>query len=135
MIQEISLKNLQLPSKPDIEQDLNWLCRSLGFVSNRDREETAAKIFRLIVDAAVQKHALSSEEMAEKTHLTRAAVLHHVKSYVGSGVIIQERTRYILRMRSLQKTIEEIEQDTMRIFSNLKRIAKEMDENLGLPYR
>jgi predicted transcriptional regulator len=135
MQQQIILKNIEPPLKPDVSEDINWLCKSLGFVSKRDKDETASKIFGIVVDAAVKKQRLTSNEIANKSDITRAAALHHIKNYISSGIIVEERTTYFLRMRSLQKTIEEVELDVQRIFNNLKKIAGEIDSKLGLQYR
>jgi predicted transcriptional regulator len=135
MQQQIILKNIEPNIKPNVNDDIDWLCKSFGFVSTRDKEETALKVFNAIVEAAVKKQKLTSTQIAERSDVTRAAALYHIKNYMSSGIVVEERTTYILRIRSLLKTIEEVEIDVHRIFSKLKKIAKEIDEKLGLKYR
>ena len=43
--QEITIKYLKIPRENHLSGDIEWLCRSLGFISNRDQEKTAGKIF------------------------------------------------------------------------------------------
>lgn len=135
MPQEILIRRIEIPEAGTVESDIDWLARSLGFASPRDREETALKVFHLIVEGAVHRAGLTSEQLALELDLTRAAVLHHVKNYIAAGLIRQDRTLYTLRTRSLLRTIEEVELDTQRIFSDLKKIAREVDERLGLVTR
>lgn len=135
MAQEFIIRRLEIPESGSIESDIEWLARSLGFPGARDRDETALRIFNLLIEGAVHRMGVTSEHLASELDLTRAAVLHHIKNYIAAGLVTQERTFYTLRTRSLLKTIEEVELDTQRIFADLKKIAKEVDERLGLVTR
>ena len=134
-MEQVILKKLESPQIADPNEDVEWICRSLGFISERDKDKTAARIFHAIIDAAVKRMALTSDQLADTCNISRGAVIYHMHNYMDSGLLIRERTRYLLRVRSLEHTMEEIEQDTMRIFANLKRIAREIDGKLGLNYR
>lgn len=135
MLQEIRLKKLREVPQPTVEQDLDWLCKSLGLVTSRDKDETSARIFQLVVEAAAQKRGVTSDLLAEMTHITRGAVVHHINSFISSGIIVKEQRTYVLRTQSIKKTVEEIQKDADRIFEDLKKIAEELDQKLGLAYR
>lgn len=135
MILKITIKNQEKPIEADIEKDLNWICKSLGCVSTRDFEETASKIFNIIVNALSEHRELGSEEIAKKVKVSRGAVINHLKTYKDAGFIIQKNTKYILRTRSVEKTIEEIEYDISRTLNDIKKIARNIDEELGLKER
>lgn len=134
MEQEIILKDLEiLPYKDNVDEELEWLSRSFGFVTTRDKDETAAKVLQaIVVQGLVKQQALSSEDIAERCDVTRAAVLHHLRNYISSGIIIPNKRTYVLRTKSMTRTIEEIELDALRIFAKLKRIAQTVDNELGL---
>ncbi len=128
----ITLRDLEKPLKAGVEADLDWFCKSLGFVSSRDADETASRIFRSIVLSACVEKELTSQNIAEQINISRGAVLAHIKNYMDSGLIIQKKTRYILRRKSLNGTLEELELDAGRLFQNIKKFAQELDIRIGL---
>lgn len=132
MQQEIVLRNLETPADDDIQKDIGWMCRSFGFVSSRDKDETAAKVLQIIIDGATRRHMLSSEQIAQHCNVSRAAILYHIKNYISTGIIVPERRAYSLRTKNMVRTIEEIELDALRIFTKLKKIARDIDNGLGL---
>lgn len=132
---EILIKRLQSPKKADIERDTEWICASLGFVTEWDREKTASRIFREVLKAASRNDGLTSEELSKRVDVTRGAVIHHINNYIGRGLMVHDRRRYFLRNTSLEQTIEELEVDVYRIFQNLKKIAREIDSDIGLSRR
>lgn len=133
--QEVFVKRLASPVTPDLEEDTEWICKSLGFVTDWDREKTSAKIFREVLKATSFDIGVSSDELSKKVDVTRGAVIHHIHNYINRGLIIQDRRKYFLRTKSLEKTMEELEIDVYRIFQNLKKIAREIDASLGLQRR
>lgn len=136
MRQQIIIKKIMPPAPGNLNEDINFLCKSLGYFSERDKQDTAGKIFRLLVKEACKSDCyLSSDEIAEKLNLTRGAIVHHLNNFISSGIIIKEHNRYRLRSSSLQKSIEEIKADIDRILQQMIKIAVEIDEKLGHYYR
>ncbi len=131
MQQEIILKNLETPPE-DIDKDIHWLCKSFGFVTPRDKDETVAKVLHTVVTATAERRRLSSDQIAMSCDVSRAAVLYHIRNYMISGIIVSERRAYVLRAQSIRRTIEEIELDALRIFTKLKKVARDIDTSLGL---
>jgi len=128
----ITIRDIEKPLKPDMVQDILWVCKSFGFVSSRDIEETAGKIFHSIILATHEGKELTSEAIAEKSDVTRGTALFHLKDYIDSGLVIQKKTKYTLRRRSISGTIEEIEVDAQKMLNNIKIIARELDARLKL---
>jgi len=136
MSQQITIKKILSPSPGNLDEDINYLCKSLGYFTERDKQNTAGKIFRLLVKEACETDRyLSSDEIAEKLNLTRGAIVHHLNNFISSGIVIKEHNRYRLRSVSLQKSMEEIRADIDRIMNQMIKIAKEIDDKLGLYYR
>ena len=136
MTQQITIKKILSPSPGNLDEDINYLCKSLGYFTERDKQNTAGKIFRLLVKEACETDRyLSSDEIAEKLNLTRGAIVHHLNNFISSGIVIKEHNRYRLRSVSLQKSMEEIRADIDRIMNQMIKIAKEIDDKLGLYYR
>ena len=132
---EYVVKDLRMPSKEDYEADVEWICNCFGFLESRDKEKTAAKIFKALLESMKQRKGLSSDELAEKTGLTRGTMVHHLNKMIQNGLAVHREGRYEIRSMSLQRTVQEVKRDIERVFANIEHIAKSIDENLNLTYR
>ena len=119
----------------DYESDLEWICKSFGFLEPRDKKKTAYRIFKEIVEAARDNKGLTSDELAQKLNLTRGTIIHHLNKMIKSGLVIHQEGQYKLRGRSLANTVEEIERDIHRVFENIHKVAETIDNTLGLFFR
>ncbi len=136
MPHRIIIRRIRSPAPGDINNDIDYICRSFGYFSQRDKQDTAGKIFRLLVkDASEKALGLTSDEVAEKLDLTRGAIVYHLNNFITSGLVIREKNRYRLRSASMQRSIEEIKNDVDRMFNHMLRIASDIDEQLGNYYR
>lgn len=136
MPHKIKIKKIIIPPPGNLKDDIDFICRSFGYFSQRDKNCTAGRIFRLIVkETAGEKEGLTSDEIAEKLDLTRGAIVYHLNSFIESGLIIRVQNTYKLRSSSLQKSIEEIKSDIERIIEEMIKIADEIDSQLGNYYR
>jgi len=136
MPQHIVIKKIRSPAPGNLDNDIDYLCKSLGYFSQRDKQDTAGKIFRLLVrEACEPEECLTSDEIAEKLNLTRGAIVHHLNSFISAGIAVKEHNRYRLRSASLQKSVEEIKSDIERIMEQMSKIAMEIDQKLGHYYR
>jgi predicted transcriptional regulator len=132
---EYTILNLRMIPVVDVKQDIEWICRSFGFLESRDKEKTAARIFGELLKATKKGTGLSSDELAEKLKLSRGTMVHHLNKLMRSGLVIHHQGRYKLRAFSLQRTIEEVKRDIIRVFENINQVAKSIDENMGLLHR
>jgi len=130
--QKITIIRFRKPLKKDINEELQWLGSSLGLFNLRDRDSSCFRIFIELVKSSRKKKPLSSDELAYKTGLSRGTVIHHLNRLMGSGIVVNEKNKYILRVENLKVLVEEIEKDIKRACSDLKEIAKNIDEELGL---
>ncbi|MEM2094352.1 MAG: ArsR family transcriptional regulator [Candidatus Bathyarchaeia archaeon] len=130
-----TIMDLKMPSVTNLDSDLEWICRCLGFLEPRDKDRTAAKIFRSLLEAMKAGKGRTSDELAAEIGLTRGAVVHHLNKLIQSGLVIRREGQYELRGRSLQRTIREIKRDIDRIFENVEQVAQSIDKSLELVYR
>jgi len=136
MAQQIIIKKIRSPAPGNLNDDIDYLCKSLGYFSQRDKQDTAGKIFRLIVrETCEPENCLTSDDIARKLNLTRGAIVHHLNSFISAGLVIKENNKYRLRSSSLQKSMEEIRADIDRIMKQMIKIAMDIDEKLGHYYR
>ena len=127
--------DVKMPSTTDLGSDVEWFCKCFGFLESRDKEKTAGKIFKALLEVTKEGKGLSSDELAEKVGLTRGTMVHHLNKLTQSGLVIRREGRYELRGRSLQRTVREIKRDIDRIFENVEQVAEGVDKNLDLTYR
>ena len=120
------------PGEKNLNKDLQWFSDSLGLFSERDKERSCFRIFVELVKGARQGIAYSSDELALRTNLSRGTVVHHLSKLIESGLVITHNGRYILRISNLEALVEEVKKDLIRVFDDLKGIAGELDEELGL---
>lgn len=128
----IIIKEIKQPRDDDVGKGIEWLCESFGFANRRDRNRTAMRIFEVMLEAAQKDAALSSDDIAGRVKIARSTAIHHMGKYQKAGLVVKTGGGYELRMRNVEGTIEEMEQDMIRLIARMRRIAKEIDEEMGL---
>ena len=128
----VTLIKTRKPQKKDLNADLQWFSESLGLFSQRDKERSCFRIFVELVKAARRRQLLSSDDLAEKTNLTRGTIIHHISHLMESGLVTQYESKYMLRVENLETLMEELQRDLGRVFEDLKDMAQELDDQLGL---
>jgi len=131
---KIVIRRVEQPYKDDFEHNIVWICSTLGFFEPIDKDKNAAAIFKEIVLSTEKGVALTSTAIAERIGMSRGSVINHLSNLVKSGLIEKNGSFYSARARSLQRTIEEIEEDVGRIFSKLKKSAQEIDGQIGMDF-
>ncbi len=126
------IRTTRIPVKSQVNEEIKWLCNSLGLFSLRDKESSCYRIFIELLKSAKANKPLSSDEIAYGLGLGRTAVLHHLNRLMESGLVSADKGRYMLRVKSLEILVSEVERDIERTFNDLKETAKKIDEKLGL---
>lgn len=134
-LREFTIKKLREPVEKKLEQDIQWICDSLGFLTPRDQDKTAFKILEALINAARERKGLTSEELTEYVKPTVGSVIYHLKKLMRSGLVVKFDSVYELRMNSFLKTIEEIEKEIRITLSDIKVIARDIDDRVGLAHR
>jgi predicted transcriptional regulator len=129
------IRKLREPTEKRLHDDIKWVCNSLGFLSSRDQDNTAFRILEALLKAAKEGKGLTSEELAERVEPTIGSVIYHLKKLMKAGLVVRMDSTYELRMNSLSKTIQEIEQEMSLALGEIKKIASDIDEEIGLEHR
>ena len=95
--------------------------------NKRDKEKSC---FRIFINLLKEKEPISSDEIAERSRLSRATVIHHITKLRDSGIVIKEERGYILKERSLEKLTNEIEKDVFQTLERLKEMSRQIDQEL-----
>jgi predicted transcriptional regulator len=129
---KITIVSMHKPQTLDINQELQWFGVSLGLFNLRDKDRSCFRVFIELLKAAKSRTPLSSDELAERTQLTRGTVMHHVNKLIDAGIVITLRNKYTLRADTLEKLIIELKKDMDDSFSKLKEVASRIDNKLGI---
>lgn len=129
--QKITIITIGKPGHKNINYELQWIASSLGLFNLRDKDRSMFRIFIELLKSAKSNKPLSSDEIAFRLHLSRGTVMHHVNKLIESGIAVNNKKRYILRVASLKDLIDEMEKDVIRACENLKDVAEDIDKKLG----
>ncbi|MAG08512.1 hypothetical protein CMO89_03495 [Candidatus Woesearchaeota archaeon] len=130
--QRITIISVRRPKYKNINQELQFFGTSLGLFNLRDKDKSCFRVFIELLKSAKLKRPVSSDELAYKLNLSRGTVIHHINKLMESGIVINEGRKYMLRVENLKELIEEIENDLKSTCENLKKVANEIDQSLGL---
>ncbi len=133
--QRITIVKIRKPKAKVVNEDLQWFCSSLGLFSLRDKNSSCFRIFIELLKAARHERPISSDEIAARLGLTRGTVVHHLNKLISSGLISTEANSYVLRVSSLEELVELVKKDTLDVFEQLRGVAQELDDELGLEKR
>jgi len=135
VLRQYTVKKLREPVEKQLDKDIEWICNSLGFVTSRDQDKTAFRILMALIVSAKEGKGLTSEELTEYVEPTIGSVIYHLKKLMKAGLVVKLNSTYELRMNNFQKTIEEVEKEIVSTLDDIKKIARDIDRNVGLAYR
>lgn len=128
----VTIIKVEKPARRDINEEIQWFSNTLGLFSERDKEKSKFRVFLELLKSAKQKKGLSSEQIAQRSDLSRATVIHHINSLIESGVVVYQAGKYTLRVHNLEELVVQIQRDIFEIFKDLKDMAEELDRELEL---
>lgn len=128
---KITIVSLRKPART-LNDELQWVGTSLGLFNLRDKDKSCFRVFIELLKAAKLDRALTSDELSENLGLARGTVIHHINKLIDAGIVVHHGKRYMLRVNNLTSLVDEIKKDAERAFSDLKRVADDIDQMLGL---
>lgn len=115
-----------------LNDELQWLGSSLGLFNLRDRNSSCFRLFIELIKASKNNRMLSSDELAYRLNLSRSTIIHHINKMSDAGIVISQKRRYTLRVDSLKRLIGELEKDIQYSLEQMKKVAGNIDRELGL---
>jgi predicted transcriptional regulator len=134
-LRQFTVKKLREPVEKKLDEDIEWVCTSLGFVTPRDQDKTALRILKALIVSAKDNEGLTSEELTDYVKPTIGSVIYHLKKLMNAGLVVKMDSNYELRMNSFLKTIEEMEKEVFIALADIKKIASDIDKKVGLEHR
>ena len=128
----ITITQVRKPVKKNLNEELQWIGSSLGLFNPRDKDKSCFRIFIEMLKATKANKPMSSDELAFKTGLSRGTVVHHLNKMREAGLIITSEGGYLLRVGKLEAVIDEIQKDMNRACDDMRKIARNIDDKLGL---
>lgn len=125
---QIVVRRIERPRIETAAHELNWICQSLGFFEPIDKGKTAATVFKEILSSSENGKLLTSTELAERVQMSRGSVINHINNLLRAGLITRHGRYYAPRADTISRTIEEVESDIEHIFTRMKKIAKDLDD-------
>ena len=127
-LREIRILHLKTSSNQPLNDDIQLFSNCLGMFNKRDKEKSC---FRIFIHLLKEKESLSSEQLAQKSNLSRATVIHHISKLIDSGFVTKKEKYYTLKFGSLEDLTKEIEKDVSATFQKLKQISRRIDQELN----
>ncbi len=135
VLKQFTIRKLKETTDKDNDRDIEWLCNSLGFITPRDQDKTAFKILKALIKSAKGDTGLTSDALTDLVKPTIGSVIYHLKRLVKAGLVVKLDGKYELKMNSLLTTIEEIKKDIENTLEDIKKVAVDIDNKIGLEHR
>lgn len=119
----------------DINEELQWLGNTLGLFTERDKEKSCFRIFIQLLKASKHNQMVTSDELAYQLNLARGTVVYHLNKLIESKLVVPTNRAYALQNERLERVIENIEEDTLHLFSQLKALARMIDKKMAQEHK
>lgn len=129
---EITIINSKKLENNELNQEIQWISNCLGMFNKRDKEKSC---FRIFINLLKEQNPISSDEIAERSNLSRGTVIHHISKLRDSGIVIKKDKGYTLKTKNFEELIEEIEKDVFNTMKKIKEVSKRIDERLEKEFR
>ena len=128
----ITIIRMKRPIQENINEELQFLGESLGLFSERDKDKSCFRIFIILLNSLRKGQKVTSDEIAEKTNLTRGTVIHHLTRLMESGIVINQKNYYMLAVDNMDELVDLVKNNLTKTFDQLKPIARNIDKKLGI---
>lgn len=129
-VDRVTLINVTPPESSDINSELQWIGATLGLFNQRDKDSSCFRVFIQLVHSATHRIPLTSDEIANRTQLTRGTVVHHLNKLRDAGLVVPATHGYMLSSESIQESLSQIESDISRILELMRAVASDVDKKL-----
>mgnify|MGYP001572605689 FL=1 len=112
-------------------EQLHWISQALGLFNERDKEKSCHRIFVELIKAKKSNDSLSSQDLADKAHLSRATVLHHLDKLIESNIVAEKNHEFELVDSDISSIILRLKKEMNDFMEEMEKISKKLDEELG----
>src|SRR3989338_4189654 len=112
-------------------QEIHWISQALGLFNERDKEKSCHRIFVELIKAKKDNTLLSSQDLADKSNLSRATVLHHLDKLIESNIVMERDHEFELIDSNLNSIILRLKKEMNEFLEEMDKVSKKLDEELG----
>jgi len=127
LIRRITIIRRNFGPERDVNKSLQDISRSLGLFGSRDKEKSCFRIFIVLLKASKKGVALSSDEIAYLSNLSRGTVVHHLNKLLDAGIVVSYKNKYKLIEDNIHMIIKNIKRDVDDYLDDLMILAREID--------
>ncbi len=129
MIKEFSIKvtRYRKPRNMDVNEEFQFFSDSLGLFNDRDKEKSCFRIFLELIKASNHDHLLSSDNIADRSNLSRATVIHHMDKLIDSGLVVSRKEGYLLKADNFDTLLDQLKDEVNITIENLRESAKNIN--------
>jgi biotin operon repressor len=119
-------------SQQDLTERIQIISQNIGLFNERDKEKSCYRIFIELLKAKKYNQVMNSQELADKSHLSRATVLHHITKLISSGIVKEHNHKFALMEPNLNFTILKLKKQILDMYDEMDKLSKEIDQELGI---
>lgn len=131
-MRQIVVRQVERPMCGGEDEDLWWLCSSLGIGEGRDVERVASRVLFTLLEHQSKERGLPVDTIAQDLDVTNSRINHHIRNLIDAGVVYRQKRLIYLRGNSLQSMVREIRKDILRILDDVELTAAEIDKAFGI---
>jgi len=90
MRHRIIIQEIDKPHRNYLQDEVKWICESLGLTSGRDTEDMSFKIMYDLLNQFQSNDIVPSEEVARSLSVDTPRVNHHLRNLMDTGIIIKK---------------------------------------------
>jgi len=84
-----------------------------------------------LIKAKKDNTLLSSQDLADKSNLSRATVLHHLDKLIESNIVMEKNHEFELIDSNLNSIIIRLKKEMNEFLDEMEKVSKKLDEELG----
>jgi len=129
-MKRITISIEPIPESNTNEQ-LHWISQALGLFNERDKEKSCHRIFVELIKAKKDNKQVNSQDLADRSHLSRATVLHHLDKLIESNIVMEKEHEFELIDSNLNAIILRLKKEMNDFMVEMEKMSKKLDEELG----
>jgi len=129
-MKRITISIEPIPESNTNEQ-LHWISQALGLFNERDKEKSCHRIFVELIKAKKDNKQVNSQDLADRSHLSRATVLHHLDKLIESNIVMEKDHEFELIDSNLNAIILRLKKEMNDFMVEMEKMSRKLDEELG----
>jgi predicted transcriptional regulator len=131
-IRQIILRKVDRPAKHGFENELGSFCEAFGIIGESEKNISKDILEEILRKESRNGQGIKSIVISRKMKVTRGGAIYNLNKLMESGLIVRNGRDYELRGQNLADTVGEMEEDMLRMFKQMRRMAQEIDRELGM---